>query len=226
MVDTRSTRRTQAPSTVPPPAKKRPKKTPSAARGNGAPVNDTSTQQAPLAPVENGEQNEDPTTAKQSEDIEPAANDQTSRRSLRLPSRSTPSTRLTLLVFSRLLRLCDPNPGRSRVPSNPTRRETLSISLAPQTSAHGWHGVQPVADEDELEELVKGREDRDEDELPDIPREDAEEEDWDIDLPAQDAAGALEATYTVQPLSTGKKTLGIEPKAIAINVGTHHGLLV
>ncbi|KAJ7789112.1 hypothetical protein B0H14DRAFT_3503400 [Mycena olivaceomarginata] len=206
MVDTRSTRRTQAPSTVPPPAKKATKKNPTnttaskpkkkgpAARGNGAPVNDTSTQQAPLAPVENGEQNKDPTTAKQSEDVEPAANDQhietEPQTSLQVnpideadtPSQSSPGYSC----------LCDPNPGRSRVPSNPTRRETLSISLCaadkrPRLACE----CSPLLTEDELEELVKGREDRDEDELPDIPREDAEEEDWDIEPTSPGRCGGI-----------------------------------
>ncbi|KAJ7807900.1 hypothetical protein B0H14DRAFT_3482812 [Mycena olivaceomarginata] len=213
MVDTRSTRRTQAPSTVPPPAKKATKKNPTnttaskpkkkgpAARGNGAPVNDTSTQQAPLAPVENGEQNEDPTTAKQSEDVEPAANDQhietepqTSLQVNPIDEADTPSQSEPV-----------PPPGRAASPNPPASLGLLPATAsatqtqaAPAQAPTAGMRVQPVADEDELEELVKGREDRDEDELPDIPREDAEEEDWDIDLPAQDAAGALEATYTVQ----------------------------
>jgi hypothetical protein len=54
--------------------------------------------------------------------------------------------------------------------------------------------VQPIADEDQLEDIVKGREDWDEDDLPESPRK----EDWDIDLPAQDTVGALEATYMMQ----------------------------
>ncbi|KAJ7788532.1 hypothetical protein B0H14DRAFT_2628216 [Mycena olivaceomarginata] len=141
----------------------KPKKKGPAARGNDAPVNDTSTQEAPLAPVKNGEQNED------------------------------------LTVFSRLLRLCDPNPGCSRVPSSPTSRETLWIYICTAAKCPRLAckcGL--LLTRTKLEDLVKGREDRDEDELPDSPHEDVEEEDWDIDLPAQDAAGALEATYTMQ----------------------------
>ncbi|KAJ7900626.1 hypothetical protein B0H14DRAFT_2556086 [Mycena olivaceomarginata] len=239
MVDTRSTRRTQAPSTVPPPAKKatkkkprklsalrtnttasKPKKKGPAARGNGAPVNDTSTQQAPLAPVENGEQNEDPTTAKQSEDVEPAANDQhietepqTSLQVNPIDEADTPSQSEPVPPPGRA---ASPNPPASLglLPATPPlrpkprplprtqqpdeERDPFDLSLRRRQAPTAGMRVQPVADEDELEELVKGREDRDEDELPDIPREDAEEEDWDIDLPAQDAAGALEATYTVQ----------------------------
>jgi hypothetical protein len=57
--------------------------------------------------------------------------------------------------------------------------------------------VQPTADEDELEDLIKGREDRDEEELPDSGCEGVEE-DWDVDLPVQDNAGALEAEYNMQ----------------------------
>ncbi|KAJ7796382.1 hypothetical protein B0H14DRAFT_2619992 [Mycena olivaceomarginata] len=232
MVDTRSTRRTQAPSTVPPPAKKATKKNPTnttaskpkkkgpAARGNGAPVNDTSTQQAPLAPVENGEQNEDPTTAKQSEDVEPAANDQhietepqTSLQVNPIDEADTPSQSEPVPPPGRA---ASPNPPASLglLPATPPlrpkprplprtqqpdeERDPFDLSLRRRQAPTAGMRVQPVADEDELEELVKGREDRDEDELPDIPREDAEEEDWDIDLPAQDTARALEATYTVQ----------------------------
>ncbi|KAJ7711744.1 hypothetical protein B0H14DRAFT_2645624 [Mycena olivaceomarginata] len=233
MVDTRLTRRTQAPSTVASASQKSDQKKPRklsalrtnttaskrkkkgrAARGNGAPVNDTSTQQAPLTPVGNGEQ-KDPTTAKQSEDVEPAANDQhietepqTSLQVNPIDEADTPSQSEPV-----------PPPGRAASPNPPASLGLLPatppIRPKPRPLPHTQQPdeerdpfdlsvptagmrVQPIADEDELEDLVKGREDRDEDELPDIPREDAEEEDWDIDLPAQDAAGALEATYTVQ----------------------------
>ncbi|KAJ7703377.1 hypothetical protein B0H14DRAFT_3526961 [Mycena olivaceomarginata] len=172
-----------------------------------APVNDTLPNRLPSRPLRTANRTRTRQTAKQSEDIEPAANDQhietEPQTSLQVsepvppPGRAAspnPPASLGLLPATPPLR---PKPRplpRTQQPDE--ERDPFRSLLRRRQAPTAGMRVQPVADEDELEELVKGREDRDEDELPDIPREDAEEEDWDIDLPAQDAAGAYWRQHT------------------------------